>query len=61
MSKCSTCGNAIFNALWGEYKCTIRQHVIFQPELYKDCEHYNDGTPKESKENADYEANLQDS
>lgn len=58
MSKCSTCENAIFDMLWGEYKCTVRQHMIFHPELYKDCEHYKNGTPKESKTNADHEADL---
>lgn len=60
MSKCSTCENAIFDALWGAYKCSVRQHSILFPDLYEDCEHHKNGTPKESKANADYEANLQD-
>lgn len=40
---CQMCKNAIFNALWGEYKCG----------LTGECE-YQKGTPRESKENEEY-------
>ena len=58
MAKCETCRNAIFCAFWGEYKCAIREHMIYHPDLYADCEHYKEGKPMESKGNAQYEANL---
>lgn len=58
MSKCETCGNAIFDAFWGEHKCSVRGHMIYHKERYADCEHYKNGTPTQSKRNADYEANL---
>lgn len=55
MAKCGTCANAIFDALWGEYKCSVRERVIFAHEVYKDCEYYKPGEPKESKRNKSYE------
>ena len=59
MSNCEKCKNAIFSALWGEYKCDVHKRMIFAPEMYEDCEHFAEGSPKESKENAEYEANLE--
>lgn len=58
MSKCATCSNAIFVALWGEYKCAVKQRVIFQPELFTDCTDYKKGEPRESKSNTDYTSEL---
>lgn len=65
MENCKTCGRAIFDALWGEYKCDISKVITYDADfdrmLVGDCDHYKKGTPKESKKNADYEANLSDS
>lgn len=62
MANCVTCGKCIFDAHWGEYKCEVSKTSIRQGKIYTetDCPHYKKGTPKESKKNADYEANLQD-
>ena len=62
VKSCSNCANAIFCAMWGEYKCEVFQRSIRQGTLFTetDCEHHKIGTPKESKANADYEVNLQD-
>ena len=62
VKSCSNCGKCIFDAHWGDYKCEVFQHSIRQGTLFTaiDCEHHKLGTPKESKKNADYEANLQD-
>lgn len=65
MANCKTCEHAIFDAQWGEYKCDIFKRVTYNADhdfmLVQCSESYKKGTPKESKENADYEANLSDS
>lgn len=60
MDNCTTCQNAIFDALWGEYICSIDGYRKYCLEFDIECPHYKKGTPKESKRNADYKANLQD-
>lgn len=60
MSNCRECSNAIFDAVWGEIKCSVWQHRIYDPDKVA-CSTYKKGTPKESKANANYEANLHDS
>lgn len=40
---CQTCKKAIFNALWGEHKCSSKDGCV-----------YEKGTPQESKENEEY-------
>ena len=59
MIKCKTCSKAIFDALWADYKCSVNERYIY--EDITECKNYKKGTPKESKRNADYEANLHDS
>lgn len=34
---CLTCGNMVFDCVWGEYKCLEFQHRIYNPEEYEDC------------------------
>lgn len=53
MSKknCTTCANAIFDALWGEYKCKLYQHRIYNSEAIISCVDYKKSTPTESKKN----------
>lgn len=56
MDNCKTCEHAIFDPVWGEYKCSVRQTTI--PILLDsaECKSYKKGTPAISKENEDYEA-----
>ena len=56
MLKCKTCKKAIWVAKFAVYKCP---HVKFRadstPEgLMAKCEHYEKGTPQESKDNEAY-------
>lgn len=56
MSSCRNCGNAVFDPVWGEYKCTVYEHVIYDLDNYLDCKSYEKGEPTESKETPeDYE------
>lgn len=41
---CKTCANAIFDSLWGEYKCAIGKGFV-QPEQNAECETYKKGKP----------------
>lgn len=63
MNSCVNCTNAIYDAKWGEYKCSVHKRTVYAPDkldITISCEHHIPGTPKESKNNADYEASLQD-
>lgn len=44
MIKCETCSNAIFDSLFGEYKCALKQIKIYKDF---DCKDYKNGEPKE--------------
>lgn len=49
MSKnCFTCGNALFDKVWGEYRCTKSQCYV-EPERIEDCTGYKKGEPGEAK------------
>lgn len=50
MADCLTCENAIFDELWGEFKCKVREHRVYQPLGTKTCDHYKKGKPTESKD-----------
>lgn len=60
MPNCTNCSNAIFDTVWGEYKCSIYKRTVYNHEVIG-CKYYNEGQPKESIDNASYQANLQDS
>lgn len=47
---CKTCKHAIFDPLWGDYKCSEKQRCVTVFELHKGCKEYVEGTPKDSKE-----------
>lgn len=47
MNLCKTCSNAIFDPVWGEYKCSIK-HVYTSESV--DCPDYKKGNPKETEE-----------
>lgn len=56
VKSCSNCAHAIFDAVWGEYKCGVYKHTILHGKIYTetDCKHHKLGNPKESKESEDY-------
>ena len=54
---CQTCKNAIFDAQWGEYKCDITKTVCRSVDT---CDDYAKGTPKQSKENEEYNLMRED-
>lgn len=52
MSKCETCKNAIFDHIWGEWKCKRLCHTIVEPQIHEDCEFYDknpDAKPRLTK------------
>jgi hypothetical protein len=53
MANCATCEKAIHDAVWGEFKCSVFKHRVYNHEIA--CKEYNKGTPKESKRNDSYE------
>lgn len=53
MANCRDCKHAIFDDVWGEYKCAEHEQVIYDLDEYSGCKVYEKGEPKESKENRD--------
>ena len=49
-TQCTTCANAVWDPVWGEYKCTSLKHVIYRPENFENCIYYLKGIPKESRD-----------
>ena len=49
MDKCSECVHAIFDPLWGEYKCEILKTVAPGPSGVIGCKDYKKGQPKVTK------------
>ena len=37
---CKTCENAIFDPVWGQYKCKRLAHSIDDTERYNDCDYW---------------------
>ena len=60
MANCMECANAIVDNLWGEVKCAVWQHRIYDPDKVF-CSTYKKGTPKQSQSHADYDENLAES
>ena len=50
MLKCKTCSKALYNELWGEYKCSETKLYIYNPKLVEDCQGYKKGEPGKSKD-----------
>lgn len=50
MCECKNCKHGIFDPVWGEYKCRVRQHRIYKKPSIDICELYEKGTPTESKD-----------
>lgn len=54
---CQTCKNAIFDAKWGEHKCSINKVVYRKLDA---CGDYKNGKPQESKKNEEYDLLRED-
>lgn len=55
-ARCDQCAHAIFDPDFGEWKCLIYQHVVYEMGSVDalggiDCMDYKAGKPGESKEN----------
>lgn len=50
MGNCKTCANALFNQLWGDWKCKISGLYCYDPSKNEGCEDYKQGVPAVSKE-----------
>lgn len=48
---CQTCKKAIFDAQWGDFKCSINGLTYRKLDV---CGDYDKGAPSESKENEEY-------
>lgn len=42
MSKKVNCMHAIFDNFWKKHKCTIYQHVLFEPDTCNGCVRYRE-------------------
>lgn len=51
MENCKTCKNAIFDEIWGDYKCKVNHLVIYNAQDVEGCVYYKKGEPKISKDN----------
>lgn len=47
MDNCSNCKNALFDEIWGEYKCKIdkRKHYFDGQAVGAKCSYHKKGTP----------------
>lgn len=53
MNDCRNCGHRIFDEVWGEYKCKLHEHRIYDLDKYIDCPgHTNAIKKEEDKTNA---------
>ena len=55
---CVTCAKAIHDSVWGDFKCSVYQHYVYDNQI-ANCKEYKKGTPMESKDNADYKADKE--
>lgn len=46
MGDYTTCVNALFDPVWGEYKCKVYESYIYRCDYCKDCPHYHKSKPK---------------
>lgn len=60
MENCTTCKHAVFDALWGEYRCAVRGTRLYIMLDSSECTEYKKGAPAESQLNKDYEAKFVD-
>ncbi len=43
---CLNCANAIFDEIWGEYKCLSIKQTLKDPGTPNHCIYHKEGTPK---------------
>lgn len=55
---CPTCSHAIFDALWGIYKCSKKTRSV-SAEIDDSCNDYKEGKPRAALGNKIYESNLE--
>lgn len=50
MKNCSTCENGIFDTIFGEYKCKVHKHIMYDAVTLGtvECIDYKKGTPVDS-------------
>lgn len=46
MKNCTNCKHAIFDEIWGEYKCVVYKHTVEQPYDVEPCCEHEKGIPK---------------
>lgn len=61
MQTCETCGNAIFDSIWGQYKCGKRKRTVNIVMDADECKYYKKGEPKPSAESKLYDEENSDS
>lgn len=49
MKCCAECSHSIFDEQWGEYKCKIVQHRIYDVDRKVACKDYKKGKPEIAK------------
>ena len=49
MNSCKNCTNAIFDEVWGEYKCKVHEHRIRDVDKYLDCPKHESNKKEENK------------
>lgn len=49
MNNCETCANALFDPLWGEYRCSVTKRKATDEEVKNGCNQYKNGKPGVSK------------
>lgn len=50
MNDCTNCANAIFDETWGEHKCKVYEHRIYDVDKYVDCPGHKAKNNKEENE-----------
>lgn len=60
MGNCTNCGHAIFDPIYGDYKCNIYEITIYKPDTKIGCERYEKGTPITSKVDETYMIDKED-
>lgn len=40
VKNCTTCDKAVFDHLWGEYKCKLDMRRVYDPEKMNNCPSY---------------------
>lgn len=55
MNNCKNCSNAIFNQLWGEYRCDANDRTCTRSELTEGCPYWKEKTNEKRNEKGNTE------